>query len=277
MNLIIGSNSRLAKGLINYDKNNQYIKLKRDVYKNWWQHQSEEIIYDFLKKSKTRISKIYIMAAILDPKLPYTMHKKVNFKIPVNIIKAANRLKIYVITFGTIMENFYHKEVNSYIKSKFFLGRWVAKYSRSKKNVLHIQLHTLYGIGKPSKHMFIGQILECLQENKIFKMSSGDQVREYHHIEDVCKAVKIITHLNNFGLIQLNHGESIKLKCMARSIFKYFQRDNLLLIDKINNPKIDNYFTKFNKNIYLKEVIFRSSVISIIKYLEIDLQVKIRS
>ena len=53
---------------------------------------------------------------------------------------------------------------------------------------MHLHLHTLYG-GRPQAHMFLGQMIRALERGAEFAMSSGEQLREYHHVHDIAGAM----------------------------------------------------------------------------------------
>jgi hypothetical protein len=126
---------------------------------------------------------------LLDPKLPEELLLGVNYCLPQNIIKGTTKLGAKVITFGTVME-LIRTTKNPYIKSKITLSDYVEELSTKSNKALHIQMHTLYGAGQPNSFMFLGQILDAILNNKPFHMTSGRQLREYHHIVDEAKVVK---------------------------------------------------------------------------------------
>ena len=82
--------------------------------------------------------------------------------------------------------------------------------------------------------MFLGQIMNSLRSNSIFKMSSGNQLREYHHIDDILKCIELILKKNGAGIINLNHGKPVRLIDLAQFLFRFFSKEHLLEVDKKN-------------------------------------------
>jgi len=264
MIFIVGSNSELAKEIIIYYQKRDIICLDRSVYQNWCNIENKNQIRKYFLKYSNGNDIVFITSGIMDKCCPLETHLNVNFYLPFNIIKAVNDLNIKVITFGTVMENIISKP-NNYIYSKKMLSDKLTKFSF---NHLHIQLNTLYGNFVPKKFMFLGQILNCLKNDDKFCMSNGKQLREYHHIEDDVIAIDKIIQSEINGIIDLSHGNSLSLKKIAKSIFSYFKKDELLLIGRIPQPKEENYIYKFEKNPILSDIFFRDSIKNIILSLE---------
>jgi len=84
----------------------------------------------------------------------------------------------------------------------------------------HFQLHTLYSENLPKPHMFLGQLLNAIKENRKFRMSSGNQLRQFHHTSDVAKSVvSSIPRIESNSVIQVAGGDSIRLIDLATRIF----------------------------------------------------------
>jgi nucleoside-diphosphate-sugar epimerase len=164
------------------------------------------------------------------------------------------------------MENFPDSE-NKYVQSKVVLNKYVADIVKDREMVIHIQLHTLYGIGLPSSFMFLGQILSSLKSNSIFEMTSGHQLREYHHVEDAAFAIREITGSSINGVMHLSHGQPIELGELAEYIFLHFGKLSLLKKGALPDPYADNFNLSYQVNPVIKNVNFRDSVSSIVAYL----------
>ena len=113
----------------------------------------------------------------------------VNFHLPKNIILSNKNTNNLIVTFGTIMEDL-SPDANNYTSSKNQLTQFI-KTSKIQ-NILSLKIHTLYGGDKPNAYMFLGQMLNSINKNEDFKMSSGKQIREYHHVDDESKAIKLL-------------------------------------------------------------------------------------
>ena len=67
--------------------------------------------------------------------------------------------------------------------------------------------------------MFLGQILSALKNDEAFKMTSGCQLREYHHFLDDAEAIRTISGLKITGVVNLSHGKPVSLKDIAQASF----------------------------------------------------------
>jgi nucleoside-diphosphate-sugar epimerase len=116
--------------------------------------------------------------------------------------------------------------------------------------------------------MFLGQILKSLKNKTTFNMSSGNQLREYHHVEDLVSAIKHLFTNNASGNQQMSIGNPIKLKNLAIFIFEYFNARSNLRIGAISDNSLDNFENKLLANTYIEKISFREPYESIAKYLE---------
>ncbi len=101
---------------------------------------------------------------------------------------------------------------NRYVQSKTLLNHYVKSLNSQHNSVAHIQLHTLYGVGAPSPFMFLGQILSALRNDSVFEMTSGCQLREYHHFLDDTEAIKQILESQTTGVVNLSNGKPVTLE-----------------------------------------------------------------
>jgi nucleoside-diphosphate-sugar epimerase len=163
---------------------------------------------------------------------------------------------------------------NAYIKSKIKLSEYVQVAVSDGLPVIHIRLHTLFGIGTPSEFMFLGQILLALRSNQIFKMTSGSQLREYHHVSDDAKAIRLIADTSHYGITHVSHGNPISLSSIAVSIFDKLGKSNLLRLGAIPDPIVENYNLTLNSSSYIDVTLFRDSLPAIVKYIEMCYNVK---
>ena len=266
---IIGSNARLAKAIIAFYKTENIILVEREIYKNWGEDQHLNSIYDYFNKQLKLDTIVFITSGILDSNKSITKLEKVNFHLPWNIIKSLEGTNIKIITFGTILEKIKGIE-NLYVKSKIKLSDKIS--TLKNRNVLHIRLHTLYGYGLPSSFMFLGQIFTSLKDSLVFNMSSGVQIREYHHLDDVAKSIDVLVEKDITGVTEITSGTGIELRSLAEGVFKYFELENLLKIGVKRIDQKEKLENNYKKNEFLKEVDFRHPIIGINSYLEKILQ-----
>jgi len=155
------------------------------------------------------------------------------------------------LTIGTIQETVDRVcSGNAYLESKQLLGKWVANTgARFKSRFLHLRLHTLYGY-KIKRHMFLGQLLDCLKRGTVFKMSAGTQLREYHWVGDVTGIMKrMLENEWTFGPVEeISNGGPTRLVDLARGICKAFGREDLLSVGAIDAPPGEDCARAYKKS-----------------------------
>ncbi|WGS19156.1 MULTISPECIES: NAD-dependent epimerase/dehydratase family protein [unclassified Bradyrhizobium] len=100
---------------------------------------------------------------------------------------------------------------NLYVASKVRLGDFIEDFSARWGRVIHIRMHTLYGGGPPSGHIFLGQMRDAIARKAQFEISHGTQLREYHHVADDVSAIIHLLQSDINGAFDLNHGQPIRL------------------------------------------------------------------
>lgn len=267
MIFIIGGKGRLGQAIMASYPKNEVTLLDRSIYQDWWHDNSSEKIVTFFSQWSNSNSIIFVTAGLLDPELSIEKLLRVNYLLPMHIIEGAAKIGLRVLTFGTVMEKFFANK-NPYIYSKALLGNYISTSSAAEGTALHLRLHTLYGgTGLPSPFMFLGQIYLALKSQIVFKMTSGNQLREYHHIDDDVQAIPPLVDAKTNGIIDLNHGKPINLKDMASYIFQSFHCENLLHINALPEPKEENYGEVLQRPEALKNFKFRETLPSIVTYL----------
>lgn len=264
---IIGSNGRLAKAIINHYSNFNCICLKRTVYKDWYKTKTRSSIFDFFKSKIKKDSIIFITSGILNSKEKPELIDNVNHHLPWNIIQALEGLDIKIVTFGTILENLKTSE-NPYVKSKIKLSNKIQAFQSKLTKITHFRMHTLYGYDYPSEFMFLGQLYNAIKKKEKFNMSSGYQIREYHHLDDVANSIDIILSKNKNGIVELTCGNGIMLRDLALRIFEEFNLEHLLNIGSLDIEHKDKFTNDYIKNEDLKEVDFRDSLKGVCDYLK---------
>jgi nucleoside-diphosphate-sugar epimerase len=154
---------------------------------------------------------------------------------------------------------------NPYIESKIALRNYLEL--RPDPRLLHIQLHTLYGVGAPSPFMFLGQLLEAIRDNEEFEMSSGLQLREFHHVTDEAHAVQLMVQAGLSGTHLLSHGNPAILVEIATSIFSKFGRPEKLKPGAKYDQDSENYSVHFHRHPEVSAVLFRETFRAIEEYL----------
>lgn len=266
MIFVIGSRGRLGQALGSLYPQRDTVSLKRDIYQDWWKQGSAAEVARFFEPYAGSDATIFITAGLLDPKLPADDHTKVNYLLPKNIIAGTSKLGVRVVTFGTIMEKVINNK-NCYIQSKAALGEYV-EARETDSQVMHVRVHTLFGGGEPSRFMFLGQIYHALLNRTTFDMSPGNQLREYHHLDDEVHAIRALAESKITGVVDLSHGKPVSLKDIALHIFNSFDAGHLLRIGALPAPPEENCSETFARHPLLQQIHFRDTLPAIVAYLQ---------
>jgi len=263
---LIGSRGRLGQAITLEYAESGIVSLDRTIYKDWSQSGASDQISRYFDKPENEGATLFVTSGLLDPKLSEEDLLTVNYHLPKNLIDAVTKLGIKVITFGTVMEGFL-KSKNPYIQSKTALGEYVRAVSNAKRQAIHLQIHTLYGLGQPSPFMFLGQMLTAIREDVPFQMTSGRQLREYHHLTDEAKAIRQIENSMSHGLLNLSHGRPISLKTIAEHVFQSFGKEELLCLGALPEPHEENYENVLTVTEILRQVPFKDSLPAVVRYM----------
>lgn len=263
---VIGARGRLGRAVAGAYPACDVEILERSVYEDWWQSGSDSRIRRYFEGAPPG-SSIAVTAGVLDPAAPEAEHRRVNVELPANIIAGACAARLRVLTFGTVMERLI-AHPNAYVASKAELGDIVTERAAAGDAVVHAQVHTLYGGGPPSPHMFVGQIAHALRQNVPFEMSPGRQLREYHHVDDEVAAVHALLETDLAGVVTISHGAPCTLCDLAAHVFAAFGRHELLRIGARPEPLDDNYATVLQRPTWLARVDFRPALPGVAAYLQ---------
>jgi hypothetical protein len=193
-------------------------------------------------------------AGLVDPALPLDELVRVNATVPAMLRDTLDRLAramghapghIRLVTLGTILEDRpIVNAVNSYARSKARLkAAFLGRPSHAHVAWAHVQLHTIYGRGRPHPFMFLGQIESALRNRHRFRMSSGRQLREYHHADDVARNICLYlagTEPRD-DCFHLSSGQPLQLGTLAQSIFDHFGLGRLLVLGVLQEQQGENY------------------------------------
>jgi nucleoside-diphosphate-sugar epimerase len=264
---VIGARGRFGQAISNEFSDANIIELDRRTYESWVCPGVDGQVSQFFDKKTEENTYVFVASGILDPSLSEEELRAVNYYLPRNIIDGATKLGIKVITFGTVME-LIRATKNQYIRSKIELADYIEEIGSPSKRALHIQMHTLYGSGLPNRFMFLGQILDAILTNRQFHMTSGLQLREYHHSADEAQVVRFIATSDNYGVTQISHGKPLSLREIAEGIFESFSMKYLLHTGSLPEPEDDNYSRVFTSSDIPPEMSFRDTLPAIIKYVK---------
>ncbi|MFC5461332.1 NAD-dependent epimerase/dehydratase family protein [Massilia niabensis] len=267
MKLIVGGRGRLGQALVRAYGAHEVRCLDRAVYADWAAPGGAEQARDFFAPWAGSAATVFVTSGVLDPKLLPAEHQQVNFDLPAAVIAGAGAHGLRVLTFGTVMECLLAQQ-NPYVRSKAALGQHVADLAARGAAVAHVRVHTLFGGGPPSPFMFLGQMLTALQQRQPFNMTLGKQLREYHHIDDEARAIRLLDDAGVCGVLELSHGEPLTLAELAGTVFSSFGAQELLRLGGIPEPAEENFATVFARHPLLPPAAYRPALPAIVDYLK---------
>lgn len=266
MKFIVGARGRLGRALANQFGADAVHCLDRIDYQDWSEVGGVDAARRYLDAHATAGDTVLVASGLLDPALPASEHGKVNVDLPSNIINAAARRDVAVVTFGTVMETL-QVNPNPYVRSKLSLADIVASAAPTQP-LMHIRIHTLYGVGAPSPFMFLGQMLASLRSGTPFDMTSGRQLREYHHVQDEARAVAALCAAGAQGVFDLSSGEPLSLRDLALGVFDAIGVPGLLRLGARPEPAEENYGAVFEPHPAVQAGNFRPAIPSVVNYLQ---------
>jgi nucleoside-diphosphate-sugar epimerase len=264
---IIGARGRLGQAIAREYASDELCLLQRSLYESWSAPDSPSQVAHYFEKNARQGDVVFVTSGLLDPNLPNQDLFSVNYHLPKNVIDGASKVGLKVVTFGTIMETLLESK-NPYIQSKAALSEYIGSVASADKPVIHMRIHTLYGIGQPSPFMFLGQMLSAIHEDQLFKMTSGRQLREYHHLQDEAAAIRQIECSTQFGVINLSHGKPQSLRHIAEGVFSALGKSELLQVGGLSEPPEENYATIMQPASQLASTAFRESLPAVIEYMQ---------
>ena len=272
---VIGARGRLGQAIASEYGISKVSSLPRAIYEGWSVPGRSDQVARHFESNAIPGDVVFVASGLLDPALPDEVLRGVNFQLPKNVIDGATKVGLKVVTFGTIMENLLTSK-NPYIQSKADLAEYAGHVIAEGKSVIHLRIHTLYGLGQPIPFMFLGQIQKAILENQPFRMTSGRQLREYHHFNDEAKAIRIIVGSIQSGLTNLSHGNPLSLHSIAQGVFEALGREDLLQVGTLHEPPEENYATVLEPSPLVAPTIFRESLPAIIEHMQACCEATIR-
>jgi nucleoside-diphosphate-sugar epimerase len=263
--IILGSTGQLGACIrTNLDRENSHV-LNRPKIQAWCDLSSDELtaeIDGLLKADKASKHFLFYAAGETNPSTnPYALNQ-INFELPRKILEACVGLPVQIVTFGSVHE--LTGISNPYMDSKKKLFSFFQEKSAAFQWI-HFQLHTLYSESEPHSHMLLGQILSSIRSKQKLRMTSGLQVRQYHHVEDVIKiAMKELEFSSTYDSKHVTGPETLSIGQLAKTIFEEFDSLDLLELGDLVQDPAEIFETKFELSEGLTQVDFRETLPGII-------------
>ncbi|WP_426851950.1 hypothetical protein [Candidatus Planktophila dulcis] len=215
-------------------------------------------LVNYLDGSNNRIN-IFYCVGNTNPNASLEELDTLNFELPKTIARASVDLPFRLITFGSVHED--SKIINPYMDSKRkFRDFLVSQDLNFSWN--HFQLHTLYSEKLPKPYMFLGQILQALTTGSKFKMSSGTQLRQFHHTLEVVDAiVSLLPEISVNSVLQVSSNNSIRLVDLASTIFSHMGELKNLEIGTLSDNENEIYSGGYPVSESLRGLCFRDPLI----------------
>lgn len=241
LRVILGATGLIGSAWKRLQPNSFFVK--RDEIENWFFKKESDLLAEFLDKLPSdKDVEIHFCLGDTNSKQALNHLMQVNCHWQISIAKEAMKRGIRIITYGSALEDFGIE--NGYFESKRAFSSEMRKIE-TRGLWTDVRLHTLYSDERPHPHMFLGQIYLALRDSSEFNMSSGQQLREFHHVDDDIQLIDNALRLNFGNQIELSHGRPIKLLEVAEYLFEAFNSKHLLNVNFYPDDPFDNYSKVF--------------------------------
>jgi len=193
---------------------------------------------------------IYHFAALLERSRDFSLYKKlykVNVEGTYNLLEAlltCNYTKFMFSSssevYGTLnktpfTENQIPLPASPYSLTKLLAEEVIRTYSTIKyKPYTIMRLFNFYADDMP-ENFFYSQLVNTLRRNEEFKMTAGEQIRDFLTVEQVLDYIIKLTETDksNYEIVNICSGIGIKLKEIATRLAKELGKENLLKIGSV--------------------------------------------
>jgi nucleoside-diphosphate-sugar epimerase len=207
---------------------------------------------------------------------------RINLFFPIEVIGflAENNFRGKFFSFGSYFEIGFNDEVkyftekeicksdgivpNIYCDSKRLLTK---HFSNSIHNLkwFHLILPNIYGHGENDNRL-IPYLISSLKKGQPLRLSSGEQVRQYLHVKDLCRLIFELTERDVKADIYTipSFEQNIQIKDLINNIFKFFSkkendwevvqtRDQGMSVLLLDGTKIKNILPSWRPEISLNQ------------------------
>lgn len=151
---------------------------------------------------------------------------------------------------GMLHESRVCKAISAYGRSKLEATNYLLHKVRNENiRAMVIRPSIVFGPNQNSQ-MFLTTLLRTLDSNRMFKMTAGEQTRNFIHINDLCRLVEIIiSDFRSGEIINAAYPTSYKLKEVALAIASNVNKLELLGIGDVDyrSNEIMNYLPSSSK------------------------------
>lgn len=259
LRVILGSTGLIGSAWKRYQPTS--IVVERPSIEKWFSNQPEVSIADFFENlPKDREIEIHICFGNTNSMEKPGLLMQINCYRPLLIAKLALIRNFRVITYGSALEIFgIH---NNYFDSKRALAVELAGLE-TRNLWTNVNLHTLYSESRPHEHMFLGQIYSAIKDRTHFNMTSGKQLREFHHVDDDIQIIDNALRLNFTQHLEVSHGKPLELIQVADYLFDSFALPGLLRRNTHPDNPNDNYTKVFKAKPIQGTIIHRDPLIAL--------------
>lgn len=234
--IVTGGNGFLGKNLVKslIDEGADVIVFDKTLSHNFKEIKIDITDFESLNTNINVIKPhiIFHLAAILNRDRSFDQHDqimKINYFGTINLLKALQNIdydnfiftstsEIYGSNKAPFKEDMMPMPASPYSLSKCFAELAVKTFSEiHKKNFTILRLFNFYGQEMPDS-FFVSQLIKSLKNNNVFKMTKGEQKRDFIHVNDVVNAMILAasnTKYANNEIFNVCTGKSITIKELA--------------------------------------------------------------
>lgn len=259
LHVILGSTGLVGSAWKRYQPNSIFVE--RPSIENWFSNQPEVSIAEFFETlPKNREIEIHFCFGNTNSVEKLSLLMQINCCWPLLIARQALIRNFRVVTYGSALETFGIR--NNYFDSKRAFAIGLARLE-AKNLWTNVSLHTLYSDSRPHPHMFLGQMYSAIKDRTPFNMTSGKQLREFHHVDDDIQIIDNALRLNFSKHLEISHGKPLTLIQVAENLFDSFSLPGLLRRNMYPDNPNDNYTKIFSTNPVQDTIIHRDPLTSL--------------
>ena len=180
-----------------------------------------------------------------------------------NLVNSINPKCRLIIFFGSIeeygsistpfKENQHVLPLTYYGKYKYKSYLYIKKFLKRKKlNYIWLRPSLTYGYGDNNER-YLGYIINSIKKNKTFIVKPGEQIRDFIHVDDLCKALRLIikNYKKKFNcILNISAQNYIKIRLIPSIIENIIQKKIKFVFEKTDKKEIN----LCNSNLKLKKI-----------------------